>query len=313
MNNRWMKRMVTVEILAVLACGPVAAGVVEEWSIEVGSMAGHHSNFFYRGEGALAPDEDLYTLYSRGEIELDLGKGKLGSAYDVRGVMTTEIEDSDYQEFDLEAFYKIARTRLTGSYGLSPNKVFSESGEPVYYDQKWTALEVRQTLTAGLWIGAEYEYADWRFDEVESERDASSHSIEGTVRVPLGKHLGLRGSGFREDKEARGPENSWSGQGFSVALEAQPHRRLSVFFRYKKKNRDYEDAPVDDKNFEREDSIQDLVLELRWQVRAHWGFRLEEFHRDGESNREDRNFDANSISGGVFMLIGPTPGSNGKP
>jgi predicted porin len=300
-RSAWVAAVACVSLFLVTAA---QAGPVDDWEVEAGMQAGYHDNFFYRGEGQDAPSENLYSLYSMGELRVDPGPGKLSLSYRATAIATTQIEGSDYQDYSLGAGYKLGMTKLKAEYGYTPNRVFAEDGDGVFFDQQRRALEVRQGIISGLWVGGEYVYKRQDFDPVKADRDARVRGLSGTLRIPLGNRVGIRGTVFRETKEATGPEYDWEGRGYAVGLEVNPTRRLNLFLRYKNRDRDYEDAPPTDSNFEREDSTQDYLLNVRWQAGRHWGISVEDFYRDGESTRPDRNYDGNRVTGSFFMVFG---------
>ena len=63
------KRAWLLPLLALVIGGPVVAADEKDWYLELEAMPGYHSNYFFRGDRAPAPDTYLYSLYALGEKE----------------------------------------------------------------------------------------------------------------------------------------------------------------------------------------------------------------------------------------------------
>ncbi len=297
---------------ALLSAAPLPADTIEEWEVEVGTTAGHHDNFLYRGEDDDRPAENLYTLYGQAEVDLDGGPGDFLFSLRAAGIGTTEIEGSDYQDYSAGAGYKIKSTRILGEYRRTPGRVFDESGqtsltgppEPIFFDWDSRSGEIRQGLKPGLWIGAEYAYETWKFDLAEADRDATVRGVTGTIRIPIGRRLGVKAAGTTERKDAAAPEHDWDGRGYTLALELSTESRFSLLARYGYRTREYENAPSTESNFGREDELQQYLVSLRVVVGDHWGVIAEDSYRDNESTREDRIYTGNHWSAGFFATWG---------
>jgi hypothetical protein len=309
MRANRIREVLLLFLLAALPSWAVAADEDQGWSVELGTKVTYHDNFFYRSDDdeAGAPSATFYSLYTSGEYLAEVGKGELTFLFDAAGMVTEHISGADRAEGGVGLEYKRKRTRVSGGYDYQPNRLYSESptdvetGDEIFYDLQAAHVQLRQKLTrGGIWVGAKAELQDWSFDPQEDARDADAVKLKGTIRFPLGTKVGLRASYLYETKDADSDEYDWDADGYEVALEINPHERVSLFLRYKDRDRDYEDAPADDNNFEREDSIQDLLLNLRVRLGESWGLQLENFYRDGESTREDRNYDANRTALGFF-------------
>jgi hypothetical protein len=305
MRTRWIRFLLP----AVLAALPPPAAAAENdrpvWSFETGVLAGHHSNYFFRADepGTEAPSADVVTIYLRGALAIDLGRHGLNLTLDAGGDLTRDIPGADNRKGDFEVEYKGPRTRLSGRYFMNPNRIFSETGEGVFFDLSGFEVEARRTLGKGLWLGAAYESEDWAFDAAESDRDADSREVSLTLRVPLGARVGARLTGLKEDKEARASEHSWTGDGFAASVEVSSRKGTRMLVRYKRRERAYEDAPPGTSNFGREDVIEDYLLSLRVPLGPRFGLRMEDSYRRGASTRPDRNYDAAQVAAGVFFLF----------
>lgn len=286
---------------ALLAALATSAGAQEghSWDLEVGAFFTHHSNFFFRGEGQPRPQADLFSVYAHGERERKIGGGKLEVHFDLGGVETDDIEGADHVNAEVGGRFRRGSNRFSGETYMSPNQVyFDEDG--VFFDLLGVELGWRRDLRRGLWVGVEVELESWDFDPVENARDSTNQELSASLRYPLAERFGVRGTVIYETRDADDPRFDLSGAGFAVALEAQPTDRINLFARYKRRARDYDDAPVGANNFQREDTIQDIVVNLRWRIGERWGLRLEDFFRDGTSTRADRNYSGNRISLGGF-------------
>ena len=89
----------------------------------------------------------------------------------------------------------------------------------------------------------------------------------------------MRGTLVYEAKDANAGRYSNNGAGAALALEGQPSDRVQIFMRYKYRQRNYDDAEPGDRNFEREDDVQDIIFNITWRFTRSWGVRLEDFYR----------------------------------
>lgn len=303
MTVRRVLLILVPSLLLVAFPGPVRADGDRPWTLELGAMFGHHNNFFFRGPGSPAPEETLFTVYAAGEKEKRVGRGKVTLLFDAGAIQTEDIAGADHYRLTLGGEYKRGATKLTGEYFSSPNRVYFEDAEGIFYDLSGVELGVRRGLKPGLWVGAEVEIERLSFDAAERGRDATARELAASIRFPLGARAGLRLTAMVESRDAELPQYDLTGTGAALALEAQPSDRVHLFARYKRRNREYQDAPAGTSNFQRDDTVDDIVVNLRWQVQERWGLRLETFHREGESNRIDRNYDGTLTSVGVFYLF----------
>lgn len=302
--TRWLLRALTVSIACGLAASSALRAAEEAgWLIDLKAMPGYHSNYFFRGEGAEAPDTTLFSLYGLGEREIEAGRGDFTFSFNVGAVFVQDVEDADYYDINLGGDYKLGPNKVSAELFTRPNQVFEEEGAGVFFDITGIELGVRHSLARGFWIGAEYELESWDFDPVEDDRDATAQAFSLSVRWPLDERYGVRLTGLYEQKDADDDQYSQSGPGASIALEAQPSDRTELFVRYKYRERDYDDAPAGTNNFGRQDEVQDIVFNLTYELARRWALRLENFYRDGSSTRPDRNYDGNRIYvGAVYHL-----------
>lgn len=272
----------------------------EPWELEAGLLAGYHSNFFFRGNEP-APEDNLLWAYFQGEKEVRAGKGKWAFEFGVDAFQNQDIGEADHVGLRLETGYKRGPTRATAELVHKPSQVFSEDGDGTFFDQSGVELEVRHSLRYGLWVGGSVEYEQWDFDAQQDGRDSDGIGVSLSLRYPIGERYGVRGTVLYEDRNADVARFDRSAPGFSIALEGQPSDRMQIFARYKLRDREYDGATAGDRNFGREDTIQDLVLNFRYRIGEKWGVRNDNFYRDGESTRVDRNYDGYRIYVGAFL------------
>ena len=286
-------------LLALVVSGPARAAEEKDWYLVLEAMPGYHSNYFFRGEGAPAPDTNLFSLYALGEKEKRVGRGKFTFGWDVGQVWVLDIDNADYFDLNMGLEYQRGASKWSGEFFHRPNQVFEEEGTGVFYDLTGVELGLRQGLRPGLWVGFSYEFEQQDYDQLEDLRDANVHSFDVSLRYPLSQRYGLRGTLVYESKDADGRRFNNQGAGAALALEGLPTDHLQLFVRYKYRQRNYGDAEPGDRNFDREDDVQDFVFNINWQFTYHWGLRLENFYRSGSSTRPDRNYDGNRIYTGL--------------
>ena len=286
-------------VLAVLALAAANANA-DGWDGEVGVLGGSHDNFFYRGEGSPAPESDLLSSYLQlerawkragGEFQIEL----TGSAVDVR-----DIDEADYQTIGVEGTYKRGRHRWSLEHSRLLNRLFAESGDAVFFDERANDLQWRVNVGSRWWVRLRWERAEWDFDAAEDERDADidKHSLTG--RFQAMPTLGIRLAWLAEEREARSAEHNRTGDGLELAFEGAPNESVTWFLRFRSRDRDYTDAPSEARNFGRADRVNDLNFNLRWRFGRHLGLYLRDMYRDGDSTRADRNYDGNVVEAGLF-------------
>jgi hypothetical protein len=293
--------LVLVGLSLVTRVLPLSADDGAGWMWEAGLLGGNHDNFFFRGDGGPQPSSDLLTGYLSGEVEKDTGPGELTVSVGGSAVSVLDIDDADYQLFDVAAEYKRGRAKLHGGYNLILNRLFSEEGEAAFFDAQSVDVWFRYSLSKRLWLRAGAELESWDFDPAEDDRDADVLKLNLTARLALSERIGLRLSLLREERDANAPRNNRTGEGWALAVEGQPSDDVSVFLRYRSRDRQYDDAPLGDRNFQRDDTTEDINFNLRWQVSERWGVQLRDTYRSGDSTRPDRNFTGNQAEVGAFF------------
>lgn len=287
--------------LALVTCAlPLTADDEGGWMWEAGLFGGNHDNFFYRGEGGPQPSSDLLTAYLAGEVEKDTGPGELTVSFAGQAVSVLDIAQADYQTADLAVEYKRGRFKAHGGIDLMLNRVFSEDDDAAFFDAQGIKAWLRYSVNRRLWIRAGAEIESWDFDPEENERDADVLKLKLTARFAVSDRVGLRVSLLSEDRDANGPRNNRTGEGWAVAVEGQPNDDVTVFLRYRNRDREYDDAPVGDRNFQRDDTTEDINFNLRWRLGERWGVQARNTWRSGDSTRLDRNFTGNQTEIGAF-------------
>ena len=116
----------------------------KDWWLEFEAMPGYANNYFFRGEGANAPDTNLFSLYALGEREWKKGKGKFTFDFDAGLVWVLDIDNADYYDLNLGGAYKRSTRKYTADFKARPNQVFEEEGAPIFFDL--TALVLGQRI-----------------------------------------------------------------------------------------------------------------------------------------------------------------------
>ena len=271
--------------------------------LEVGFLAGSHDNYFFRGGGAEPQSSALWNAYFRGDSERKRKGSKLELFGEVSASEAVDVDNADQVAGVAGVKHKRGRNRVTGELFVRPSQVYFEEGDGVFFDQTGVELGYRRDIKPGMWFGLEAEVEQWRFDPEEAERDADGTELSASLRLPINPRLGVRATVLVEEKDAEAPRFDLSGTGFAIALEAQPNDAVNIFARYKRREREYDNASPGDRNFQREDTVQDIVFNVRWLAAERWGVRLDTFYRDGESSRADRNYDGLRAMAGVFFLF----------
>lgn len=297
-----MWRSLVVGWIALVTCGvPLAADDEGGWTWEAGLLGGNHDNFFFRGEVGPQPGSDLLSVYLAGEAEKDTGPGDLSFSVGGQAVSVLDIDQADYQMADAAVEYKRGRMKLHAGYGLMLNRLFSEEGEAAFFDAQSLDVWYRYSLGPRVWVRAGAEIESWDFDPAENDRDADVLKLDLTVRFALSDRVGLRASLLSEERDANGARNNRSGEGWALAIESSPSEDVSLFLRFRSRDRQYDDAPPGDRNFQRDDTTEDINFNLRWQISERWGLQLRDTYRQGDSTRPDRNFDGNQFEIGGFV------------
>lgn len=283
-------------------CAPLAAD--SGWSGEAGVFVGSHDNFFFRGANSPAPSSDLLSASLTVERVQDTALGDWTFGLAATTVSVEDIDDADYETFQLTTEFKRGPWKAALSYEELLNRLFSESGESVFFDESAVEFWLRYSINRRLWVRLRAETADQDFGASQDDRDADAEKFALTLRMAATEHLAVRVSWLSEDRSARGPENNRTGSGFALALEASPREDLTWFLRYRSRDRDYEDAPIGENNFGRSDTVDDINFNVRWRFKDAIGLMVRDTYRSGDSTRPDRNFTGNVIEAGVFFQFG---------
>ena len=296
-----MWRSVVLGGIALVTCGlPLSADDEGGWMWEVGLLGGNHDNFFFRGVGGPQPSSNLLSGYLAGELEKDTGPGKLTFELGGQAVSVVDIDQADYQRLDAAVEYKRGRAKLHAAYGLMLNRLFSEEGDAAFFDAQSFDFWFRYSLGPRIWLRARSKIESSDFDPAENDRDADTFKLALTVRFALSDRVGLRASLLSEDRDANGARNNRTGEGWALAIEAQPRDDVDLFLRFRSRDRQFDDAAAGDRNFRRDDTVDDINFNLRWRVNERWGLQLRDTHRSGDSTRPDRNFTGNQAEIGAF-------------
>ena len=295
--------VITTLIMSVSVRTELWSADKQTWWVEFEAMPGYANNYFFRGEGARAPDTNLFSLYALGEKEWKKGKGKFTFDFDAGLVWVLDIDNADYYDVILGGAYKRATRKYTLDFKARPNQVFEEEGAPIFFDLTALEIGIRQNFSPGMWLGFEYEYELQDFDRAAELRDADVDTFALSFRYPVTPKYGLRATAIYETRVADGRRYNHKGPGVALAVEGQPTDRIHFFFRYKYRERDFNDAIEGDRNFERSDELSDVVFNLTWRFSSNWGVRFESFLRDGSSTRPDRNYTGNRIYAGMVYHL----------
>ena len=288
-------------LLATLAVPASTLVESEPWQGEVGLLYGNHDNFFFRGAGSPAPSSDLVTGYLRLEKTWDTGRSDWTFELGADAVAVADVDAADYEGFELGVEYKRGRAKAALGYSALLNRVFSESGEAIFFDQATIDFWWRYSLGERWWIRARFKSEDWDFDLLEDDRDADVGKLSLTARFAATKKLGIRVSYLAEDRDAIGPANNRTGDGFELAFEGAPNEQTTWFLRFRSRDRDYEDAAPDDRNFRRSDTTDEINFNLRWTFVRQLGLYVRNNYRSGDSTRVDRNYTGNVVEAGLFF------------
>lgn len=291
-------------LLALALAGAPLRADGEAWTGEVALFAGNHDNFFFRGGGNEAPVSDLLSGSFQVEREHDSGPGTWTFGFSGAAVTVADIDDADYQTLGVEAQYKRGPWKGSLSFGQLLNRLYSDSGEAVFFDQSEIDFWLRYSINRRLWVRLRTEVQDWDFDPLENSRDSDVDKYTVTVRWAASDRLGLRLSYLDRDRHSRGPENDRTGSGFAFAFEGQPNDRVTWFLRLRSRDRDYDNAPPEESNFNRSDTVDDVNFNLRWLFGERLGLMIRDNYRSGDSTRLDRNFTGNVVEAGIFFQFG---------
>lgn len=291
-------------LACLVALSSAATADDSTWQGEIAALAGSHDNFFFRGEGSPAPSSALWTAQLALERVHDTEAGEWTFGLIGSTVSVSDIDAADYQTFEAGAEFKRGPWKAALTYQKLNNRLFSESGEPVFFDETGIEAWLRYSVNRRVWVRFKAETEDLDFEAAEDGRDADADNYSLTVRMGATDEVAFRVSLLREDRVAVSPENNRTGDGFSLAIEGAPRDDLSYFLRFRSRDRDYEDAPAGESNFGRSDTVDDINFNLRWRFTDSLGLIVRDTYRTGDSTRIDRNFTGNSIEAGVFFLFG---------
>lgn len=295
----------TTTIVLVLAFCSAAQSVEEpEWHGEIGFQTRYEDNYFHRDDDNVTSDETFFTLYGEGEAAFEVGPGDLELSAGASGAFARDLDAADHQVYDVGVGYKLGGTRVLTEYTHIENKVFGEEDDSSFFDIDSGEIELRQSFSEDFSGRASVDIGRWDFTPPDNDRDAMQYKFQAMLRWAAFPWLAFRTSGLWAIKRAERSRFDWKGPGVGVAAELKPLEDVNLFVRYRRRWREYDGGRIGDSNFRRDDTIDDVSANVRWHVTDLVGLQLGGSYRNGDSDRRDRNYDASSVFGGVFMELG---------
>ena len=276
----------------------------KSWEITTGFRTSYHENYFLRGGDASKPNETFFTVYTRGEMEFEVGPGDLTVFAGGGAAFAAKLSEADHQTALAGLSYEIGDIRVRNRYTRMQNRVFGEENDRSFFDVNAFTFDLRYEFTDWLRAQGDVRLADLDFSSPGEDRDATKVDFKGTLRWAALDWLAFRGSFLWTNKNADGDRYSYDGPGFGIAAEIRPVEPLNVFVRYRRRWREYDGAAPTDSNFDRDDTIDSVDLNARWMLTDYFGLELAGMYRHGDSTRSDRNYNAGSVTGGFFVTIG---------
>lgn len=272
------------------------------WSLEIGGMIGYHNNVLAMSNtnGEPTIDASISTLYLNGEMGGRHARITFGV---VETLYTGEVGISDERAGRLGLMLKGDMARVAAEYERSPTRVYIDDAGDELFQLESIQLRARLGESRKVWVEGRHRLQEWIFDPTQSGRNARVSDSAATLRFPIAPQLGIRASYGWEKKIAEDSQYSHDGQGRSFALEAVPSKRISLLARYMARSRAYQDSPEGSDNFDREDKIEDMTLNLRVEVGKSWGIRVEDSYRRTTSNHTDRSYHAILAKAGIFFAF----------
>ena len=299
---------VCLGIVSILCLFPFVSTADDSGYLEVSLVGGRHSNFFFRGPGAEAPASNLLRLLFDSERTKDFGRTELTWVGQASFSSVPDIDQADYQTAGTGVEIKRGATKFAVEYSRLLNRLYFESGDPVFFDANALDFWVRRSLGPKLWVRFEAELESSDFDPVEDARDSHTVTFGLTVRRALSDRIGLRASVEVENRNANGLDQNRDGVGLALALEGLPRDDLAVFARWRRRYREYVDAPPGSRNFNRDDTVDAFVFNLKWSATERWGLLFSDEYRTGDSTRPGRNYSGNQVMIGAFFRINSRSG-----
>jgi hypothetical protein len=272
---------------------------VKGCTLEAGTLMGHHSNVLFRANDPdLVPTATTSTLYLRGCARSRLLTGYL----DARATtFFSDVDVADQEAGRAGLMLTPGNTRLSVDYLFMPSNISSEEGEAAFTELRGAQVRIRQGRSRGVWFAFAYSQEQWEHDVADRARDADTRLGKFTVRFPLGGSVGLRLTYMRFDKDAIESQHNWRGDGAALTLEMHPGRRVNARLRVRLRERAYEDATALTGNFQRQDEIRDVALDLRMQAARHWGIRMQDSYVKVVSTLDDHSYDVFQANAGIYV------------
>jgi hypothetical protein len=288
-------------LLLVVSTLPAAAHAdpdSRDWKAEIGTGLTSYDNFFMTGDASTQRQRSalVSTVYATSERAFRDGPRRWDLEGGIEAAFNFDISDANTQLYWIGAQTRFNSTRAGVRVSYQPNKIYSEDGEGTFFDETALALNLRHEFNSS-WTG-QIEYGRQRddFGGADPGKDADVNDLSGTLRFVVSPRAAVRLLVMWSDKDARDDARSWTATGFGAALEWSPAEHWSVFARARLRDREYGDALPDERNFERDDTIFDALVNARYQVGRNWSIGGQLEYRDAESTRLDRNYDAFTMS-----------------
>jgi hypothetical protein len=286
----------------------LAPGVIIEtplgpkrYRFELGMFSRFESDVFVDEE---EEEGDEFRTTPSLEFEVDIIKkeesvltGKTRFEYNI---VSNTGNDENYFEFKTGLEYEFGDNGIEIEYEIAPDQfnTISDGNEIRETEQDFRATYAR-SLTRKLSFRTKYEL-EYENHTIENERNNYEHEFGGDVRYKfndllnpgIGLEIELRNSNRSNDER-------WGWAPF-LLLNSKINDRVWSRFRYLYGSRNYTTEDIDDGNFDRGDTRNEIRDNISIKLTRKWWINIFAEYRQLDSSREGRDTNKIEIGMGIF-------------
>jgi hypothetical protein len=274
----------------------------KRYRIQLGMFSRFESDIFVDENEDDGRDE--YRTTPSLELEVDLIRKKesvlTGKTRFEYNVISNTGNDENYFEFRAGLEYEFGNNGIEIEYKIAPDQFtrISDGNEIRETEQEFEATYAR-SLTRKLSFRAQYQL-EYENHTIENERNNYEHEFGGDVRYKLHDLLNP-GIGFEIERRNsnRSNDERWGWAPF-LLLNSKINDRVWSRFRYLYGSRNYTTEDIDDSNFNREDTRNQIRENISIRLTRKWWLNIFSEFRNTNSTREGRDRNSVEVGMGVF-------------
>lgn len=272
------------------------------YRIQLGIFSRFESNVFVDQD---EDEGDEFRTTPSLEFEVDIIRRKesvlTGKADFEYNIISGTNNDENYFEFEVGLEYEFGDNGIEIEYAIAPDQFSTISdGNEIRETEQQFEVTYARSLTRKLSFRTLYQL-EHENHTIENERNNYEHQFGGDVRYKFSKILNP-GIGFEIElrKSNRSRDERWGWAPF-LLLNSKINNRISSRFRYLHGSRNYTTEDIDDSNFNRVDTRNQISDNISIRLTERFWLNLFAEFRNTNSTREGRDQNSVELGMGIFV------------